>query len=387
MSAVHPLLTAVADLHDELRERGNAIDAERQLPEDIARRLAALGLYRLVTPAGLGGMDASPRLFCEICEQLAGANGSAAWCVFIGTTSQLSLVSLEPEMTAQITADPSAIMSGVFADSGSACFEPRNGEPGYRINGHWRWGSSCHNAAWISGGLHEVDASGEPVASDNPIARAVFKPEELDIQDNWHTSGLRGTGSSDYMARDVWLPAVRLGRTKPQREFTGAPVYRFPQFGLLAIPIGAIALGLARACIDEVLTLAQSKTPQGSRRTLAQRPMLHQEIALIDTEVRAARALFYEEIDSAWAGAQEGRPGIDARRGIRTATVHALRASVRAVDRMYSVVGGSSVYNDSVLQQHFRDIHVASQHMMVGEPVLELAGRVMLGIDDKAPGL
>jgi len=39
------------------------------------------------------------------------------------------------------------------------------------------------------------------------------------------------------------------------------------------------------------------------------------------------------------------------------------------------------------LQQHFRDVHVASQHMMVGEPIMELAGRVMLGLDEEAIGL
>jgi len=54
---------------------------------------------------------------------------------------------------------------------------------------------------------------------------------------------------------------------------------------------------------------------------------------------------------------------------------------------MYTVMGGTSVYEDSCLQQHFRDVHVASQHMMVGEPVMELAGRVMLELDDEALGL
>jgi hypothetical protein len=39
------------------------------------------------------------------------------------------------------------------------------------------------------------------------------------------------------------------------------------------------------------------------------------------------------------------------------------------------------------LQQYFRDVHVASQHMMVGEPVMELAGRVLLGLDEEGLGL
>jgi alkylation response protein AidB-like acyl-CoA dehydrogenase len=75
------------------------------------------------------------------------------------------------------------------------------------------------------------------------------------------------------------------------------------------------------------------------------------------------------------------------RRRVRTANVHAVNTAIRIIDRMYTVMGGSSVFETSCLQQHFRDVHVASQHMMVAEPVMELAGRVMLGLDDSAPGL
>ena len=60
---------------------------------------------------------------------------------------------------------------------------------------------------------------------------------------------------------------------------------------------------------------------------------------------------------------------------------------MNVVDQMYTAVGGTSVFEDSPLQRHFRDIHVASQHMMVAEPVMELAGRVMSGVDDDALGL
>ena len=64
-----------------------------------------------------------------------------------------------------------------------------------------------------------------------------------------------------------------------------------------------------------------------------------------------------------------------------------VNTAVEVIDKMYTIVGGSSVFESSCLQQHFRDVHVATQHMMVGEPVMELAGRVLLGIDENAPGL
>jgi alkylation response protein AidB-like acyl-CoA dehydrogenase len=72
---------------------------------------------------------------------------------------------------------------------------------------------------------------------------------------------------------------------------------------------------------------------------------------------------------------------------MRTANVHAVTTAIDVIDQMFRLMGGSSVYETSCLQRHFRDVHVAAAHMMVGEPVMELAGRVMLGLDENALGL
>ena len=94
----------------------------------------------------------------------------------------------------KILTNPNVITSGVFADSGTALYQERDGQAGYLINGHWRWGSGCHNATWISGGVHEVDNNGQAVIREVPLNRAFFLPTEIQILDNWHVSGLRGVG-------------------------------------------------------------------------------------------------------------------------------------------------------------------------------------------------
>jgi alkylation response protein AidB-like acyl-CoA dehydrogenase len=219
------------------------------------------------------------------------------------------------------------------------------------------------------------------------VTRAFFQPDEIQIQDNWHVSGLRGSGSSDYVAKDLWLSSERLSTNIDHSIHADLPIYRFPRFALLGIPIGAISLGMARNAIDEVLQVAQEKTPQGSRRSLAMRAALHKDLAVADTKLQAARAWFYETIDAAWIDAQSTDESLAHRRRIRTANVHAVTTAIEVIDRMYTVLGGTSVFETSCLQRHFRDVHVASQHMMVGEPVMEMAGRVMLGLDDAGPGL
>jgi alkylation response protein AidB-like acyl-CoA dehydrogenase len=381
------LVAEAQALLPELVARSQEIDNLRHLPQDLAQRMADLGFYRLVAPEDLGGLGIAPDVFCEICETLATANGSAAWCIFIGATSQYLFGALPTSQLQKMLQNPNVVTSGVFADSGTALYQERDGEPGYVINGHWRWGSGCRNAQWISGGIHEVDARGEAVKSAAPLTRAFFTPEEIEIADNWHVAGMRGSGSSDYVARDLWLPAERMAGDINDTEHASKPIYRFPKFALLGIPIGAISLGMARASLDEVIRASKEKTPQGSRRPLALRPSLHIDVAKADAALSAARAYFYRTIEEGWQTAQDAPGSLEDRRKMRTANVHAVTTAIDVIDQMFRLMGGSSVYETSCLQRHFRDVHVAAAHMMVGEPVMELAGRVMLGLDENALGL
>ena len=381
------LIQSAIGMRDELERRSVEIDKQGYLPQDLARRLSALGFYRLIVPESLGGLGVSPETFCKICEHLGSANGSAAWCVFIGTTSQYLFGALPSDQLEKMLEDPDVITSGVFADSGTALRETRAGVDGYRINGHWRWGSGCRNAAWISGGIHEIDEEGQRLEKSAPLTRVFFRPDEIDIRDNWQVSGLRGSGSNDFVADDVWVPVERMAGDIEDTEYATLPIYRFPKFALLGIPIGAICLGMARASIEEVIRVSKEKTPQGSRRSLAMRTSLHAEVAEADTSLRAAKAVFYEDIKEGWDRAQTISGSLEDRRRMRSSTVLAVNTSIEVISQMYRLVGGTSIFETSCLQQHFRDVHVASQHMMVGQPIMELAGRVLLGLDDTAIGL
>ncbi|MCY3608076.1 MAG: acyl-CoA dehydrogenase family protein [Acidimicrobiaceae bacterium] len=380
------MLKRAAEWIPALRERSIEIDSLRQLPQDLAEALAADGFYRTLVPAELGGLGLPPAVVAEISEVLAMGNASAAWCTFIGATSQIMFAALEPAQLAEVLDNPDVITAGVFAHSGTAtaALGP-NGADGYRVQGRWAWASGSHNSEWISGGV-QIDSGDGPQPA---LGRAFFRPDDIELHDDWYTSGLRGSGSSTFEAHDVWLPASRIAyeRTILKSPYAAEPLYRMPLFGLLALPIGAIALGMARACVDEVIDVAKSKVPQGSRRTLGQRPSLHSAVAVADTEVRAARNLLYASIDAAWERAQHGLSDLELRRDLRTATTHAMQTSLRVTQSMNAAVGGTAVFEASPLQRHLRDAQTASAHFMVAMPVMELAGRTYFDPEADTSGL
>lgn len=362
-----------------LRARADEVEAARRLPPDLAKQLGAAGLYRVFAPALAGGLELAPEPVLRAFETLAEADGAVAWCVFIAATSASSLAGLPDEAAREILANPDALIGGVFAPEGRA----ERCAGGFRWHGRWAFASGCENADWVLAGAQLLE-HGEPMRGPSGAPRqhmGIVPAREVEFLDTWLSSGLCGSGSCDFALRGAFVPERRVVGFLRERP-VDAPLYRFPQFTLLALGIGAVAMGLARAALDELIALAGGKTPQGARRRLAERASVQSGVALAEAQLRSAHAFYYETLGAAWAEALAAeRVSLALRRDLRLAATHAVRASAEAVDAMYTLGGGSSVYRRSRLQRCFRDVHVVTQHMMVGPPTLELTGKLFLGLD------
>ena len=98
--------------------------------------------------------------------------------------------------------------------------------------------------------------------------------------------------------------------------------------------------------------------------------------------VRAGWSFLCDAVSDAWETLEQtGRAGDEQRRVLRLAAAQATRTGARAVDLCYHAGGGTSVYETSPLQRVFRDVHVATQHGMVADRMLEPIGRLRFGLD------
>jgi alkylation response protein AidB-like acyl-CoA dehydrogenase len=297
----------------------------------------------------------------------------------IGSTSSV-LAGYLSDAEARAIYRPCAVSGGTFAPQGRALA----GDGGFRVSGRWAFASGCQHCAWLMGGAVVVDGT-EPrrLPSGAPDARLfLFPAGEAEILDTWDVSGLRGTGSHDIAVRDVLVPAARSISLVTDRPTATGPLYAFPVFGLLALGIASVALGIARRALDELEALAADKVPSLARRTLRDRPVVQAETAEAEATLGAARAFVLEAIDAGWRTAIAGDPlPIPARARLRMAATHAARAAARAVDVAYGAGGGTAIYAKSPLQRCFRDVHAVTQHTMVQPATYELIGRVLLGVD------
>jgi alkylation response protein AidB-like acyl-CoA dehydrogenase len=372
-------LAAVEALAPMISARAEEVEAARRLPRDIAEAMIAAKLFKLCVPKAYGGLEAEPAVLLAAIRAMAQADASAGWCLMIGATSGMSAAYLEPDAARLIHGDPSTVTGGIFAPRGKAV---REGDV-YRVNGRWQWASGNSHCRWMKGGCL-VFEEGMPKLSANgaPEMRMVYMPTDaLQFVDNWHVSGLSGSGSCDMVATDVTVPvshSVSLTSDRPRVE--GA-LYRFPAFGLLALGCAAVALGVARGALEDIVALASLKKPTLSQRSLAERPATQAEVARTEAMLRSAGAFVDQAVAQAWTQAKRGQDlDVSARAALRLAATHATETAAKVVTSCYSLGGGTSVYRDSPLQRRFRDVHVVTQHMMVAPPTYELVGRALLGL-------
>ena len=384
MSTPSDLLARARTFAADIAPRSAEIEAAGRIPPDVSRRMGDAGFYRLYVRRELGGLEVSPREGAEIVEAIARGDAACAWVTFIAITTTLAFGRLSADAVSEMMARPDSLATGVFAANGRAERAPG----GFRVTGRWDWGSGSPNADWIGGGC-AIYEDGRPLTNSAGTPRnhmLFFRRDQVTSLDTWDAFGLKGTGSTAFEVRDVFVEE-RFAAGVQVKAPPDIPLYRFPPFSPLAQGIGAVALGIGRAAIDEAVQVVREKRRGGASAPLAERPHVQIEVARAEARLRSARAFFYETIDAAWAATLDGGPvPVMHSRDMRLAVAHAVAEACAVVDSMYALAGGTSVYAASGLQRRLRDIHVATQHFMVSPQVMETAGRLFLDLPTNTAG-
>ncbi|WP_417622982.1 acyl-CoA dehydrogenase family protein [Parasphingorhabdus sp.] len=367
----------ILTLLPEIAARAEDIEQARQLPADLAAKLARAGAFNLSKPAVLGGLELAPLDFMKIVATVSEADASTGWCVMIAVTSTLGAAYMAEPVAREIFGRDDVITGGVFAPMGRA--EDKGDH--YLLSGQWQWGSGSANCAWLGGGAM-IFKDGELQKFDNgaPYHRMLFFPAaEVSFVDSWHVAGLKGTGSGDFSVERLKVPKERsvsfVGDTPRD---TGA-LYKFPLFGLLALGVSSVALGNARAALAEIQDIAIHKKTPGGGRSMAQRATVQVDLARATAQLCGAFSYLENAISECWAEAQEGAEiSAKGRANLRLACAHATEVSAEICKTAYTLGGGAAVYSNHSLQRRFRDAHVATQHIATAPAVFELAGRILL---------
>ncbi|HET6319412.1 MAG TPA: acyl-CoA dehydrogenase family protein [Chloroflexota bacterium] len=354
------LLHSVKALEPLVRAAADEAEASRRYPDRVVDALAQTGLFRALVPRCLGGLEIDPLELLDVVEEVSRWDGSAGWLAMIGSGASFLSGYLADDLVRAVFDEPNAFLCG---NLGAPTARAKVVPGGFRINGQWPFVSGCEHATWLGG---------MAVLPDGSPRILVFPRVDCEILDTWSVTGLRATGSHDVAVRDVFVPGEWSfwwadGPRQPQ------PLFRIR---FMLITHAAHGLGIARAAIDSLTQLAETKVPTRGGGLLKERGVVQSQVAQAEALVLSARDFMRCATSDAWQAAHaEGAVPARVRVQLRLAMTQAVLASAQAVDLMWAAAGGSPIYTNSPLERCFRDIHVATQHAAVSELSWETLGK------------
>ena len=375
------LLDAVASVRDTVAASADESERHGTLASAAVDAIRGAGLFTLKLPMPLGGAEADPVTQMEVIEDLAYIDAAAGWCLMIGATAigRPGAFLCDDAIGDMFANGRIPTAATATAISGKAI--PTQG--GYVLTGRWPFASGVRHAEWMVAGA-KVPARGNTEETSLTLVYPVTKGT---IHDNWHVMGLEGSGSNDISVKDLFVPAEFTWETALWEPRRGAAIYRMGRPGFVANEHPAIALGIARRALDEIIASAPSKK-RGNPPTssLADREAFRGDIARCDFRLRAARALSHEVFERAYEITCSGQVPDDAVQAeMRAVAAHATFEAVDVATIAFRYTGGSAIHRSHILQRCLRNVNAAAQHFMVSDSSLESYGATLLGVDEVKP--
>jgi alkylation response protein AidB-like acyl-CoA dehydrogenase len=388
LSLREDLLDKIRRLEPVIREHADESERQRHLADPIVDALRAAGLYRMMTPPELGGLGVDLITLYRVVEEIAAIDGSTGWCLFINGSCPLTGAFLPPNVAEEIYGEANAIGSGTVFPFGRA--ELADG--GYQVSGRWAYASGAWHSNWHFAfcNVYEPGAD-EPVPGlgDIPMVVAPHLPRnDVELLDTWDVSGLSGTGSHDIVI-DRFVPEDHVwtvGSGGADEGPYAGPLYRLPFLAAFAWPMAAVALGIARGAVDEMMSVAQTKRHPQSGALQTEQPLVQLQTAQATAKLESARSWLYHCLEGMWAKAQRSEPvPLEERALGQLAVTNATQEAAAAVQIAYRAGGASANYRRSPLQRSLRDANAVTQHFAAAPNQLLGAGAMLLGQPPQNP--
>ena len=371
-------LEAAQKLAPLIRSCADETDAARELPRPLFEALADAGLFHLAVPRSIGGGEIDLPSYVEVIEEIGKADASTGWAVNQGAIYATYAARMPREVARAIWMEtPRSVVANTPAPTAQAVVVPG----GYRVTGRQGFSTGCRHASWVAAHAQIIENGQVRLEGDQPEMRYFFVPvAEAELLDTWHVRGMRGTGTHHFAVNDVFVPAARtvLSATAPALE--PGPLYKIPRTLAFASGDAAVALGMARSCLDAFFELAGAKTPRAMPALLRDQSMVQVNVGQAEAALRSGRALLMEAVRDIWSEATAGSVTLEKRAVLRLATTHGIRLAAQIIDTVYNAAGATAAYEGNLIQRHFQDIHVITQHLQGRMAHYELVGRHWLGL-------
>jgi alkylation response protein AidB-like acyl-CoA dehydrogenase len=330
------ILDAVDQFLDrDVRPDVRALEAADEYPQEIADKMAELGLFGATISEDYGGLGLSAATYSKIVERVAAVwmsvsgifNSHLIMCAAIErfATEEMKSTYLPKCASGELRGSVALTESGCGTDLQAIRTRAKFEGNGYILNGSKMW---CTNI--IKGNIVAVLAKTDQV-------------------------GYRGVDTGEIQLDDIHVPAANL--IGPNEGKGLNQILAGLELG--RINVAARGVGVARACLDESVAYAQTRETFG--KPISEHQSIQIKLADMATKVEAAR-LLTEQAAAAYDRGE--RCDMEAGMAKLAATEAALENATEAM-RIHGAYGYSTEYN---IERYYRD----APFLCIGEGTNEI---------------
>lgn len=376
------LLKRANELAPLIKSKAQWSEENRRPHDEVIEALAEAGMFDLRRPLRYGGFEASTRTMVDVLATLALGDGSAAWNTAVWAIGAWMACMFPDHVQDEVYATPAVRVCVVLSPTAEATAAPG----GLVVNGSWRFMSGARHSHWQV----IISMAPAPDGSQWPVM-ALVPMSELDILDDWYTSGLVGTGSVTTLANDVFVPQERVLPmvTVLQGQYASELNANSPVFSTPMIPTGAggfigVAVGLAKSARDEFFgRLPGRKITYTDYGSQADAPLTHLQVAEAMLKIDEAEFHAHRMADLLDEKGASGAPWkLEERMRNRGWLGRVVQQATESVNILSTASGGSSIYRSVPIQRIQRDVHAFTMHALMHPSTnFELYGRGLCGLE------
>jgi alkylation response protein AidB-like acyl-CoA dehydrogenase len=383
------LVQRAADLVPLLRANAAQAHAERRMPRENLEALEQSGILRATRPVQHGGLEIDSHTKVAMLRELARGCGSTAWVATLYNDADFIVGHFPDEVQEQVFAHENVHCTATLIPTARA---ERDGT-GFRVNGRWPFNTGCLDATWVAEPAVVELEPGRP-----EVCLFLMPYAELSILDDWHVSGLRGTGSNTVVGENVHVPEKRmlrieelklgLGRSEANKD---RPLFRIPAIPYVLTSGGSTFPGLAKAAMELFLERLPTRGPiaytgYGQR---SEAPIMHHQIAEVSMKIKSGDHLMSQACDVLTRHAQSGEPyGPTEIPELWGLVSYSTRLYSEAIEILRQASGASGIHENQPIQLVARDAQALATHaVMMPTTGIEIYGRALCGLPPDTPFL
>ncbi|NIB45001.1 flavin-dependent monooxygenase [Pseudomaricurvus alkylphenolicus] len=339
-------------------------DANRSVAEENIELLKAAGFTRALQPKAFGGLEIEAPSYGPILMEIAENCSSTAWVAGLLAQHSHMIAIMSEELQQEIWGKDTSVL---VSSSVAPILEAKPVDGGVILDGTWGWSSGCDHADWALLGFKRA----VPELDNMMIPHMACVPRtDYEIIDDWHTAGLKGTGSKTLKLKNVFVPEHRIDgsielATGQSKGFGSHPgkIFHSPFASYFALGFSVTALGTAKAFINLYKEKQSKRVRAYTGAKAADSAPAYMRLAESVLQVRAAETRLAQDWSEVAQHCNELRlPDESMSTSWRASQTYVTNQAIEAVNRLYTGSGGSAWFDNNRMQKLWRDVNMAGSH-------------------------